>query len=166
MIYETMLRRQPASAETFATGIKGIGFIGLYVLPIVTFPMIPMALLAMGSRGKLAMGSRKNKIQPFNPLSIFRAINYHAKDFTILWLFLMLWSAALLLSLAMVWLIKGIIESLLPPFEGQMHAVVWTIFPALITALVAVTCGFLGLVIFRCVGLFGRGNVNALAAGK
>jgi len=140
------------SVDTLATGLKGLGVVIVYVLPVFTMPLLPLGLLLLSTPGKR---------RAFDLAGAVKTAWRHARDFTILWLLLLLWIAGMVLAIVVANLLYRL-RALIPPLEGASGIVVAMVPTAVAIAVIGVIVGIFGLAMFRCIGMFGRYNASAL----
>ncbi len=133
-------------------GVKGLGVLAMYVLPLFTIPLLPVGLF------RLAAPGRSNA---FNLPQVIRTAWTQAKDFVILWLWLLLWCSVLIFAVAAT---EGLcrLGDLLPSVEGYSAEVLKVTISAVGLAIVGAAACISGLAMFRCIGIFGRYNAAAL----
>lgn len=138
-------RLPPLSPGILAAGIKMIVIVALYVLPIVTLPLLPVGLLWMtgkswrGANLKAAAGMAWR--QP--------------KDFAITWLMTLLWSAGGVLAMSVLMVVFRVAE-LLPAAPGGGGVAMRIVLGVMGTVMVGAVVGMFAHAIFRCIGLYGR----------
>jgi len=145
----SLLSRRPLLAALGAAAIAC-----MYALPLVTLPLLPLALLHLSAAG---MG------KALNPKLILTAALRRPGDLAVLWLVTFLWIGGLLLSLALAVVafigmdrIPAVLGTADTPWMSGVRAGVWILLTALKFAMVLTVVGAFGLAIARCVGLFGR----------
>ncbi len=74
-----------ASLRQPAAGAYLVGLVVAYVLPVVTLPLLPIALVRLGLPGRAGV---------FRVRSLARAAWREVRDFEIVWLFLLMWALA------------------------------------------------------------------------
>jgi hypothetical protein len=144
------------SLDNIAVGFKALGICALYIAPLFTVPLLPMSLLRL-TRGKNSL--------IFNLPQAVGDISRHARDYAILWLWLLVWLAALSLAVVVTLLVCtfiGRIEVSGEYAETSRQVIVLVVKTGLIAA-AGCTCG---LAMFRCIGLFGRENFGDLFPQK
>lgn len=129
----------------FATGLRGLGLWLLYVLPVITIPLLPMALLILGSTGDN---------RAFNVLSTARAVKAAGKRYIALWGFWILWGSAMVTVTGIVIYSLGL---LLHQLTGSFvfYFITLAFLAMAVTVIVGVLSAF-ATVIFRCLGILGR----------
>ncbi len=158
---ETLMRsrKAPDVVEFFspanpATAVVTVVVVAMYTLPLVTLPLLPVALLMLANgRASAAMSYRATA----------RLAWRHAKDFTIMWLMLLLYLAGTALAVSLIFLLlRGVAR--IGEVGGTTSAAV--VMGMLKAVLVAILAGFImclsGLSLLRCIGLFGRHNAAAI----
>ena len=138
--------------HNLAVGIKGIGAAVIYILPLFTVPLLPLAMLRLSS---------PRQHGAFDPVLNTRAALAHARDFAALWLWKLLWLAVVAFSTAIIILLFNLKE-LIPTMEGDAKIIVDTLLLGAEVAIIAVAAAVCGTAIFRCIGLFGRQNAKPL----
>lgn len=140
---------QHGLGRSLRMGVRGLGVLVLFVLPVVTIPLLPLALLRLA-------GSR---VRGRGGLTDFPGTIWIARrrpdDFAVLWLMLLLWGSALALAIAVTVMVLSLPGGFLPS-DGQVGDAVAIATSALDTLAVSLAGGFFGLVLCRCIGLFGR----------
>jgi len=133
-------------------GLKGLALAVLYVLPVCTFPLMPLALLSLeDARSK----------GPIGPITALRRLSRHIRDYALLWLFLLLWLGGLALAVVVTQAAIGVIKGMLPAMTGVSSGVVLLIVHAVTAGLMgAVVCIFI-VAMSRCVGAFGRETIRS-----
>ncbi len=134
-----------------AKGAQAFLVLAAYLLPFILFPLLPVALLSLGTAGPR---------RAFDPRRALAIVRKHPKNFAILWLFLLFWTAGLAVPglLALLGWRLG---------EGLQFASPWLSIPLSLVVgalgawlLAAVVCTYL-LVLACCIGMFGRRNAEA-----
>jgi hypothetical protein len=143
---------RPGSLEAVSAGFWALCAAAVYILPLVTIPLLPMAMLMLASPG------RKKAL---NPIAAARAAWRRPKGFVVLWMFLMMWLAGMVLAGVVVKIIYDLRLSL-PHIEGFAAATLSVIFTGFAAALWAVVAAIFGLAMFRCIAAFGRYSPGAL----
>jgi hypothetical protein len=149
-----------AADGTLAAGGKALALLGVYVLPLVTIPLLPLAaLLFARSAGKSHGGEPAHDQlqgqQPLNPMIPARAAWRNAKAFAVLWLLLLLWLAGMALAWVIVWLACSL-APVLPPMDGPSQSILRVTLSSLAVAAFAVVLGTFTVIMARCVGAIGR----------
>ena len=140
------------SLRNLSGGLKGLALAVLYVLPVCTFPLMPLALLSLeDARSK----------GPIGPITALRRLSRHIRDYALLWLFLLLWLGGLALAVVVTQAAIGVIKGMLPAMTGVSSGVVLLIVHAVTAGLMgAVVCIFI-VAMSRCVGAFGRETIRS-----
>lgn len=146
------------SLGTFTAGAQGLALLAVYVPLLVTIPLLPLALLRLAST---------SKGRAMNPAATARGAWRHAKAFVVLWLFLLMWLAAMALAVLLVVALYGLSHYLptLPGFAGRAIDVMVS---ALLAAGLSLVAAVFGVALARCIGAFGRCNpgfAGAIARG-
>ena len=132
----------------FEYGINGLGLLVLYVLPVVTLPLLPLGLLAH---------AWSEDLRPFDLRWALRAAWRFRRALARLWAILLFWSVALgAAAWGISWATGLWIGGLLSGGEGlgtELLASLIDVLGALALSLIG--CLFL-CVLFRCAGLAGR----------
>ncbi len=136
----------PFSPLFLLTGVKVVVVLLIYGATLIGLPLLPVALLAAGSpnRGGWA-----------NPIDVARAAWRSGREFAICWLMILLWTAPLVLGVAIIVLLYHYVSQL-GPFGAEMQVVVSLVTKALTAAVGGLVTGAFALAIFRCIALFGR----------
>ncbi|HUT60935.1 MAG TPA: hypothetical protein VNA25_24065, partial [Phycisphaerae bacterium] len=128
----------PWSLSTFAAGAKALGAVVVYVAPVFTLGLLPPALLLAATRSGGAA---------LNPARVLRVAWRHLKDFVVLWLVLMLWTAvAGLAVLGTVLLYR--LTRLLPHVQGASRVAMSMTMGAVATLVLAVIACLYGVMVF------------------
>jgi hypothetical protein len=139
-----------------AAGGKSLAVLAVYVLPLVTIPLLPLAALLLAyPAGKSPQADRAAGGAATNPAAAARAAWRHAKGFAVLWLFLLMWLAGMALAGVVVWILYGL-RHWLPPMEGFTRAILSVTLSAFAVAAAALVAGIFGVAMARCVGALGR----------
>ncbi|HUU60015.1 MAG TPA: hypothetical protein VMZ50_10755 [Phycisphaerae bacterium] len=138
----------------FVTGMMGAGLLVIYVLPIVTIPLLPLALLAAGY-------SDDNRA--LNVLWAWRAARRHPGPLLGMWAILLSWGAVLgaalwAASVAVVALANRAAQ-FARPVDAEM---VWMLVYVPGSVVLALLTCVLFCVVFRCIGLLGRHHPEIL----
>lgn len=138
--------------ENITMGMKGLGILAVYVMPLVTIPLLPLGLLAL---------SYTDDNRTFDVPWAFRAVMKRPRKIAALWLALLLWGAVAVGVGYALWACLATIVSALVAVGtgGLLLAVVTYVLGSL--SIGAVTTMFL-CVIFRCIGMLGRYNEDLL----
>ena len=154
VINKTFLRSHkapnlPASwgTKNIVTGLKGLVLLAVYVLPIFTLPLLPLTLLMLTAPGWKGM---------LKPAGAVRVMRKHAEDFMMLWLVLLLWFSGMVLAIVAVTIGLWKLTALIPSGDAHSMIVLSILLSAVAVAIVGAICCAFCLVIFRCIGLFGR----------
>ncbi len=125
---------------------RAVGVVVVYVLPVLTLPLLPAGLMLMDSHGLSdAMGLRR-------AVDIVRR---RPHDYAILWLMVLLWAGAMALAITLAALGNSFLFDLLPA-DPQAAQVVEGLDFCLVTGVVSAIAAAFGLAIFRCIGSFAR----------
>jgi hypothetical protein len=141
-----------ASLETITAGFWGLAALAVYVAPLVTAGLLPVAMLLLGTPGKR---------RALDPLVCARAAWRRPKGFVVLWLFLMMWLAGAVLAGIVLKVIYDMRLSL-PQVEGFAGVMLKVTLSAFAAGAFGIVASIFGLAIFRCIGAFGRYNASAL----
>lgn len=132
----------PAALPTLADGAKMLLAVLIFVAPIVTLPLLPVALLRMSRGGGPSVRAA------------WRMAWQNPRPFAILWLMLLMWLSGSGLAAAALAAIGQIIR-MIPNMGGYADMILNVILSAFAAAAgVAVTVIF-GLAVSRCIGTFG-----------
>lgn len=141
--------------SSLTTIFRSLGVLLVYVAPAVTIPMLPLGLLAL---------AYTNNARSYNVFWAGRSAMKRSRDLGILWLMLLVWSAAMALVLAVVSLgvfrLK-ILTECGDNIEGQLVEAGVSAFSGAILSAVAV---IFGASLFRCIGIFARANSSVLSS--
>jgi len=131
----------------FVDGIRGLGILIVYVLPVVTLPLLPMGLLGMACA---------DDGRALDLAWAWRAVRRMRREYARLWLVLGIWCAGAGGCALGVHFLTGKLFSAAMGRSGQMDASVAVIVWAL--GCLAASVGLLAFVaaFFRCIGIFGR----------
>lgn len=143
--------REGRSMSSLRTACQLPGLVLVYAVPIVTLPLLPVALLVM---------SRSRTARALNLPSHLRTIVKHPEHFAMLWLFLATW--AILTVVAGHFVAEGLdlIAGKLP--AGTSAEKVQQALALIAAAVLAAAVGLpLGALPSRWIGLYGRYNVDA-----
>ena len=152
---DTLLRRRDRapnapeffSGDTYAMGVKCLAGLVLYVMPVVTLPLLPLGFLGLSACRKGALSV---------PASI-RIIKTYSRDVVVLWLMLLLWCGGLALSLSLATAVAWTILQFMPTdYEVYVNSVYRVLLRAVVGGIYAVPSLIFGLAIFRSLGVFGR----------
>ncbi len=134
--------------DMFATGLKGLGIWLVYLFPLVTLPLLPLALLAWGYSDDNA---------PFDVSWALRAAAKRPGQLLILWPIMLLWIALMIVA-------SVILFSLLAVITGSVAAtgcfgLLMSLLIKLAGVVVISAVGVMFItVVFRCIGMLGRHN--------
>lgn len=139
----------------FEGGLTGLGLLVVYVLPVVTLPLLPLGLLA---------AAWSDDTRALDPLWAFRAARRHPRPLAVLWAVLLLWGGLLG---AGAWLAGRAADSWIDRLLHQRGEPLWAgLLIAAVTALGSLALALIGCVfgavLFRCVGLLGRYHPEVL----
>jgi hypothetical protein len=132
----------------------------LYALPLVTFPLLPVAVLA-ASLGRWSTAC--------SPWRVAKLVASSGREFALLWLMILLWSAAAALAVAVVLIAVSWSLRLVPSTDNVSRTALLIAARSVAAALVAAGGVTFVLAALRCVGVFGarhpmlstgRGDVN------
>jgi hypothetical protein len=144
----------PLSGRAVLTALGAVGIVCVYALPLVTLPLLPLALLHLSAGG---MG------KALNPRLALTVGLRRSGDFAVLWLVIFLWVAGLLLSLALAVAafigmdrIQALLSAADTPWANALRAGMSILLTALKSGMVSAFLCVFGLAIARCIGLFGR----------
>ena len=140
--------------SSIMTVFRTLGVLLFYVSPAVTIPMLPLGMLAL---------SYTNSARSYNVFWAGRCASKQSRDLGILWLMLLVWSAAMALVLAVVSLGMLQLDFLTRSngsIEGQLVSAGVAAFSGAILSAVGV---IFGASLFRCIGIFGRANPKVLS---
>ncbi len=152
------MRPRFGSLDGLVTGFKALGVLAVYFVPLFTIPLLPLALLYLGAR--------RGKGSPLlNPIRLSRIILDHTRDFVILWLWVMLWGAAMIFGTMVARVICQLSE-LVPSYQDFSGVALKMLFKAIEMALIGAVACVTSLVICRCIGVFGRKNADTLLPRK
>jgi len=126
--------------KLYATGVRGLLLVFVYVLPVITLPLLPVALLAM---------AHADDERAFDLRWAWRAAAKHRRALAQLWAVLGLWLVVLLALAGWLWPV-----ALLARHGILVGWVTTMVLPAIIYLLACAG--------FRCVGLLGRHNPDIL----
>ncbi|MFB3891968.1 MAG: hypothetical protein ACE15C_08085 [Phycisphaerae bacterium] len=138
--------------KSIVLGVKGLIVLVMYVVPLFTLPLLPLGMLFLSSPGK---------VRPMRLGAVVRTAWQRARDFTIMWLILLVWLAGAALAVA-AFVVLYRLTDLIPPIEGAAGTTLSMIVSAAATAVAGAIAGVFGLAVFRCIGLFGRHNAEEL----
>lgn len=138
--------------HNIVVGVKGLGVAALYVVPLFTIPLLPLAMLRLAAPRQVGV---------YDPVRNTRAALNHARDFAVMWLWVLLWLAAMAFSMAVAVLLFNL-KSLIPEMEPQAELIVRTLLLGGEIAMIAGAACVCGTAVFRCIGLFGRQNAREL----
>lgn len=134
--------------ESFRMGLKGLAVLLIYVVPVLTIPLLPVGLLALGYTAD-ARG--------FNVLRVGRAAVKRPGALALLWLFLLVWGAALVAGCGLVvWLFRAMAAGLLSGQPGFGSLLLTLSTGAVATVALAVVFHTFVVAMFRCIAMFGR----------
>jgi hypothetical protein len=145
-----------ASIDTLGAGLWGLAALAVYVGPLVTIPLLPMAMLMLSGPGRN---------QALNPLRGARAVWRHLKGFVVLWMFLMMWLAGGVLAGVLVKVLYDVRLSL-PHVGGFAEGALRVMLAGFAAAAFGVVAAIFGLAMFRCLCAFGKYNASALPRGS
>jgi hypothetical protein len=134
------------SGDTLVGGVKVILAAGVYIVPLLTLPLLPLGLLAAAD---------KSKGRFTHPLSLLHLARQRPQDLIVLWLVLLMWGAATGLGLGAVGMLHHYAAGMTFPDEGSTVAYVTMVSMLALGLAGAVACVF-GLAIGHCIGTFGR----------
>ena len=129
-----------------ATGIKVLLVLAVYVAPVVTLPLLPLGLL---------WATCPARVGAFGPIRNTRLALRNAREFVVLWMFLLLWAAALVLAVVVAIGLHRLTE-VFPQTTGSGAVILSMTFQGILTAVIGAAAGLFGLAMFRCLGLFAR----------
>ncbi len=129
--------------------VKTLLMLAMVVLPLVTLPLLPLSLLQLTTTGKYVPKWR----------SLIRTMRCYPRDFALLWLFVLIWTAGTLLGALLMILIFGQLVFALygaGPVDGTQPELLQDGIMCIGLA-VATLAGYCPLVaVCRCIGKFGR----------
>ncbi len=133
--------------RNFIMGVKALGVLCVYFFPIVTIPLLPLALLATGY---------SEDMRAFDVGWALRAAQKRSAQLLILWPILLLWFAAMIVADVILNTLLRQVFALVPGgcIGLLIGLIVFLVGAAVITA---VSVMFI-TVLFRCVGMLGRHN--------
>jgi hypothetical protein len=131
--------------ELFRTGLKGLGVALVYILPVVTVPLLPLGLLSL---------AYSDDTRAFDLVWAARAAARRPGPLLKLWPVLLLWMA-IMVTLDVVLTILTFAVAGMAAVGGGGILVGLAITGVGLAVLAAVTAMFM-TVIFRCVGMLGR----------
>lgn len=130
------------------TGLRVIGTMIVYVLPVVTLPLLPMGLLGL---------AHANDGRAFNLIWAVRAlIKRPVQYLALLGVCLLSYVGSILLAVAIGSAVRE--QALLA--HGAAERILWSCTGQFVVALVSIV---IGTVFFRCLGIYGRVNREGLA---
>jgi len=133
-------------AELFLTGLKGMGIYLVYILPVVTIPLLPLGLLGLGYA---------NDGRAFNLLWAAKAAAKRPGQLLLLWLMLLLWGGLAYVGCSLLTL--AVIAAAAAAMVTAGCFVMLLVF-AVGMLVVSVVAWMFICVKFRCIGMLGRMN--------
>ncbi len=134
--------------DNFVMGLKSLGVLCVYFFPIVTIPLLPLALLAMGY---------SEDMRAFDVGWALRAAQKRSAQLLILWPILLLWFAAMIVADVILIIILMQMSAALVP-GGCMGLLIGLIVLLVGVAVITAVSVMFITVLFRCVGMLGRHN--------
>jgi hypothetical protein len=141
---------------TFGMGFRGLGMLVVYVVPVFTFPLLPLGMLALGA------GRRRNLLDLTGAVAV---VWKHTKDFAVLWLVILMWLSAIGLGVSLIAMTVYLVNPLLPDVGGSTAIAFSMLIASGAALMLAVVVSVFGLAIFRSVGMFARYNPRTLKPG-
>ncbi|MBI5724203.1 MAG: hypothetical protein HZA50_09620 [Planctomycetes bacterium] len=132
-------------SSLWTTGWRAVGICLIYVLPVVTLPLLPLSLLALGY---------SNDNRCFSVAWAFRAAMKKPGHLAMLWLVLLLWIVIMTIGVGLVQFAVGLVLAMVKAGTGSGFVVFMVSIPGNI--LIAIINYVFIAVIFRCIGLLGR----------
>lgn len=133
-------------SELFATGVKGLGLLVVYVTPIVTLPLLPLGLLAAGY-------SDDNRCLHV-PWAL-RAAGKRPRRLAVLWAFILLWLALGFAGTYGIMLGSGVVAVAVAARGGGAPLLAFLIVLGGVILAAAIDVMFT-CVLFRCISMLGR----------
>ena len=144
----------PLSMRNLQAATGAVAVVCVYVVPLVTLPLLPPALLYLATSG---LG------KALNVKRVLAAALRRSGDFVVLWLVVFLWVGGVLLSLTMAIAafiemdrLPAMLDAANPAWANPIRSAMWVVLTAVKSALVAAIVCVFGLAVARCIGLFGR----------
>ena len=130
----------------YGTGLRGVAVLIVYLLPVVTIPLLPLAWLAL---------AYSDDERAFNVFWALKAAVKRPGALLVLWLFLLLWAAVMVAAVAGVALAAA---AMVEAAETTgCFGILISLAVLLLAGIVAITvCCIFATVQFRCIGLLGR----------
>lgn len=144
------------SSANVPRGLHVLAVLGAYIVPVVTLPLLPLGLMNLGLSRPLSA---------VNPKASLRVFRRTLTDFLVLWLVILMWSAAGALALALTVVPYHVVQWLGPQNEG-VRASVDLAARGLTCGLIGAVAALLGQTLCRCIGIFARLNAHALFEAK
>jgi hypothetical protein len=130
-------------------GLAGLMTVVFYVVPILTIPLLPLGLIWLCAPAKA---------EAFNLARAIRTAWRGAKNYANLWLMVLVWAAAMALSIVLTKMIFLVIAGAIRPVGGISGMILSYLGSAIEIGIYAAVIAIFGLAICRCIGLFGRQN--------
>ena len=135
------------ASRRLGAGLAAAAIAAMYVLPLVTLPLMPLAVLAAGEgRWSVAV----------NPLAALNRLRAAGKGFVLLWLVLLLWVGVMALAIAALLMAAYWLSAAIPHVDTASRLAMSLAVEAISAAMVGAVAGAFSLAACRCIGLFGR----------
>lgn len=133
--------------ELYMTGVRGIGIILLYVVPVITLPLLPLGLMAL---------AYTNDGRAYDVFWAFRAAGRRPGALVMCWLILLLWLAGMAAGVFVVVLGMLALIGALMLGGGCMEILLGFLLALCIGGVIASVGVMFIMAQFRCVGMLGH----------
>lgn len=134
--------------EMFANGVKGLGVLFVYILPVLTIPLLPLGLLAL---------AYSDDVRAYDVTWAVRAAMRKPVQLLILWPFLLLWLAVMFVASALLWTLLAAVFAAVAS-DGYLSLLAGLVILAAGAAVIAAVGVMFITILFRCIGMLGRHN--------
>ncbi len=141
----------------FVAGFYGLGFLFVYVLPIITLPLLPLGLLAWGYG---------NDLRAFDLSWALKTAYRKPGELAKLWVFLLIWGAVGVIAVVLAVMLSGfILVAALGTTKTATDSFMMMIVATFVMGLfVGTLFHMFMMVLLRCVGTFGKHNQDVTAS--
>lgn len=142
------------SPLSFSAGIKGLKIFGAYLVPMLSFPLMPLGVLSIAPT---------KKGQVFRMRNAIATIWQNPKGYEILWLLILLWLACMALGLIILSTFYRLVLIRCQQLEDAFAIGVTETFVGMFFCILgAIIVSVFVLAISRCIGIFGRHNLSGV----
>ena len=141
--------------RTFVSAAQGVSLAALYVLPVLTLPLLPLGIVSLAHADGLGAANL--------PWARRAAVRRPAQ-LAVLWLMLMLWAAALAcVSVLLIWVGHQFVTAI-PDSPTYTDVMVAGVGYAAMALVFSVAGAVLVCAMFHCIGVFGRENRDMISS--